>query len=54
MLDPAGVFGMAVFEAESMDALHRLLERDPAKAVGRYEIAPMGPTLVRPARSTGA
>jgi uncharacterized protein YciI len=54
VFDPAGVFGMAVFEAESMDALHRLLERDPAKAIGRHEVAPMGPSAFRPARPTGA
>ncbi|HLM45438.1 MAG TPA: YciI family protein [Myxococcaceae bacterium] len=50
VLDPAGPFGMAVFEAESVDELRRLLERDPAKAVGRHDIIPMGPTLARPAR----
>jgi uncharacterized protein YciI len=50
VMDPAGVFGMAVFEAESQDELRRLLERDPAKAIGRHEVAPMGPTLARPAR----
>ncbi len=54
VMDPAGVFGMAVFEAESMDELRRLLERDPAKAIGRYEIAPMGPTVARPARPAGS
>jgi uncharacterized protein len=48
VLDPAGIFGMAVFEAESMDALRRLLERDPAQAIGRYEIMPMGPAIARP------
>lgn len=55
VLDPAGVFGMAVFEAESMDEVHRLLERDPAKAIGRHEIAPMGPmSRVRPAHPAGS
>lgn len=54
VLDPAGVFGMAVFEAASMDELHRLLERDPARAVGRYEIVPMGPNAVRRARLAGS
>ena len=54
VLDPAGVFGMAVFEAESADAVHRLLERDPAKAIGRYEVAPMGQSVVRPARVAGS
>lgn len=51
VFDPSGVFGMAVFEAESMDALRGLLARDPAQAIGRYEIAPMGPSAFRPARS---
>jgi uncharacterized protein YciI len=54
VMDPAGVFGMAVFEAESVEAVHRLLEKDPARAIGRYEIMPMGPTLARPARPAGA
>jgi uncharacterized protein YciI len=54
VLDPAGVFGMAVFEAESMDELRRLLERDPAKAIGRYELAPMSPNAVRRARLAGS
>ena len=50
VMDPAGVFGMAVFEAESMEEMHRLLERDPARAIGRYEVFPMGPAVARPAR----
>ena len=54
VMDPANPFGMAVFEAESMDAVHRLLERDPARAIGHYEVAPMGPAVVRPARPPGA
>ncbi|QRO00731.1 hypothetical protein JRI60_17710 [Archangium violaceum] len=54
VLEPAGVFGMAVFEAESMDEVRRILERDPAKAIGRHEIAPMGPSSVRPARPAGS
>jgi uncharacterized protein YciI len=48
VLDPAGIYGMAVFEAESMDALRALLERDPARAIGRYEVVPMGPAIARP------
>jgi uncharacterized protein YciI len=54
VLDPAGPFGMAVFEAESIDEVRRILERDPAKAIGRHELVPMGPTIVRPARPAGA
>ena len=54
VMDPAGPYGMAVFEAESMEAVHRLLEKDPARAIGRYEVAPLGPTMARPARPAGA
>jgi uncharacterized protein YciI len=49
VMDPKGVFGLAVFEAESMAALSALLERDPARAIGRYEIFPMASALARPA-----
>ncbi|WP_224365641.1 YciI family protein [Hyalangium versicolor] len=52
VIDPAGVFGMGVFEAESLDALRSLLERDPAQAIGRYELLPMASAIVRPAPST--
>ena len=54
VLDPAGIFGMAVFEAESMEEVRRILERDPARALGRHEITPMGPNSVRRARPAGA
>ncbi len=54
VFDPAGVFGMAVFEAESLDEVRRILERDPARAIGRHEVAPMGPSSVRPARPAGS
>jgi uncharacterized protein YciI len=48
VLDPAGVFGLAVLEAESSEAAHALLASDPANAIGRYEIHPMASALVRP------
>ncbi len=50
VMDPAGVFGMAVYEAESADAVHRLLEKDPANKIGRHEVIPMGPNSVRAPR----
>ncbi len=50
VMDPAGIFGVVVFEAESVDEIRRLLDRDPAKAIGRYEITPMGPSVFRPGR----
>lgn len=53
VLDPAGVFGMAVFEAESLAEVQEILARDPAKSVGRHEIAPMGPSVFRAARPAG-
>ncbi len=53
VLDPAGVFGMGVFEAESLAEVQAILARDPAKAVGRHEVAPMGPSSYRPARPAG-
>jgi len=53
-MDSAGVFGMVVFEAESMEAVHRLLEKYPAKAIERHEVAPLEPSIIRPVRSAGA
>jgi uncharacterized protein YciI len=47
VFDPRGAFGMAVLEAESVDAAQSLLAGDPANAVGRYEVVPMGPALAR-------
>ncbi|MDY7232478.1 YciI family protein [Hyalangium rubrum] len=54
VMDPTGVFGMGVFEAESIDEVRRLLESDPAKAIGRHEVSPMGPTIARSARPSGS
>lgn len=50
VLDPAGPFGMAVFEAGSMEEMQKLLESDPAKAIGRYTVSPMADAVGRPAR----
>ncbi|HEY0138413.1 MAG TPA: YciI family protein [Nannocystis sp.] len=47
VFDPGGVFGMAIFEADSLDVVQSLLASDPANAVGRYEVLPMGPTIAR-------
>lgn len=47
VVDPTGVFGMGVFEEESLEAAKALIASDPANAVGRYEISPMGPNTVR-------
>ena len=47
VMDPSGVFGLAVIESESIDAARELLGTDPANALGHYEVAPMGPAIVR-------
>ena len=47
VLDASGPYGMGVFELGSAEALTALLARDPARAIGRYEISPMGPNSVR-------
>ena len=54
VLDPAGIYGVAVLEAESLDEVRLLLDRDPAKAIGRYDITPMGAATVRPTRPAGS
>ncbi len=50
VLDPGGTFGMGVFEAESAEELRALMERDPARAIGRHTISPMGPSTFRRSR----
>ncbi len=41
VMDPAGVFGMGVIEAEDEATVKSLLDQDPAKVLNRYEIYPM-------------
>jgi uncharacterized protein len=48
VFDPAGAFGMGVFEAASLAEVEAILARDPATAIGRYHVAPMGPGVFRP------
>jgi uncharacterized protein YciI len=47
VLSPGGVFGMAVFESETIDAVQALLARDPANAIGSYEVFPMSQAVAR-------
>jgi uncharacterized protein len=47
VMDPAGVFGVGVFEAASRDEVVALLTRDPATGVGTYEVHSMGPAIAR-------
>ena len=52
VLEPTGVWGLAVVEAESVDEVGAIAERDPAVKTGTctFEIATMLPgTVVRPA-----
>lgn len=48
VLSPGGVFGMAVMESESIEAVRELLTRDPANAIGSYEVFPMAEAVARP------
>lgn len=48
VLASTGAYGMAVFEAASLEAVQALMELDPARAIGRHEVSPMGPSVVRP------
>jgi uncharacterized protein YciI len=48
VLDPKGVYGLGVFEAESVDAVNAILANDPAREIGRYEVAPMMSAVARP------
>lgn len=48
VLSPAGVFGVAVIEADSIEGVRKLLADDPVNAIGSYEVFPMGDAVARP------
>lgn len=48
VMDPAGVFGLAVFEAATIDEVKAALASDPARAIGSYAVSPMGDAITRP------
>lgn len=52
VLDPAGVFGVAIFEVASREEAVALLARDPATAVGTYDVHAMGGAVARQSAST--
>ena len=41
VMDPAGVYGIGVIQAENEDQLRTLIDGDPAKTINRYEYWPM-------------
>jgi uncharacterized protein YciI len=47
VLDPAGVFGMGVFEVGSADEVQAILARDPASGIGRYQVSPIASAVYR-------
>ncbi len=49
VLDPAGVFGMAVFTVADEGEARRILDGDPTVKAGlnRYELAPMAAVVAR-------
>jgi uncharacterized protein YciI len=50
VMSPVGAFGMAVLECPSLEAAQELLTRDPASAIGSYEVLPMAAAVARPPR----
>jgi uncharacterized protein len=41
VFDPAGAFGMAVFEVENEEQVKEIIAGDPASSINRYEYYPM-------------
>ena len=41
VMDPVGVYGIGVIQAENEDQLRTLIDGDPAKTINRYEYWPM-------------
>jgi uncharacterized protein len=48
VMSPSGAFGIAVLESASLEAARELLTRDPANAIGSYEVFPMAAAVARP------
>ncbi len=46
VMDPAGVYGMGVYNVEDEAEMRRLLDADPAKGLLQYEVAPMPRAVV--------
>lgn len=56
VMDPAGVWGLGLIEADDEPALRRMLERDPVIASGRgfrYETFEMPSIMLRPGPGSG-
>jgi uncharacterized protein YciI len=53
VLEPSGTWGLAVVEADGIDAVRALADRDPAvrSRTCTYDVFPMVSPIVRPARS---
>jgi uncharacterized protein len=48
VMSSGGVFGMAVLESPSLEAVEEVLARDPANGIGSYEVSPMATAVARP------
>ena len=55
VLDPAGVWGLAVVEAEDIEEVRAIAAADPAvtSEVCTFTVAPMPQATVRPTLATG-
>jgi uncharacterized protein len=50
VIDPAGIFGLAVLEAEGLDEARRLTDEDPVVRAGagfRYDVLPILQPILR-------
>ncbi len=41
VLDPKGVYGLGVVEADSAEQVNEFISHDPALAIGHYEVSPI-------------
>lgn len=46
VMDPAGVFGMGVYQVKDEAEIRRYLDCDPAKGLLKYEVLPMANAIV--------
>lgn len=51
VMDPAGVYGIGVYDVKDEPEMRSLLDKDPAVGLLRYEMYPMARAIVRPSHS---
>lgn len=51
VMDPQGVYGVGVYQAQSETEMSELLDKDPAKGLLEYQVLPMPRAVVGSLRS---